>query len=263
MRLGKPRYVDKFVKNPTEIKLESEEIVSVYALASDLTDDEKNEWAKHILSHYIKDSDINNGAKLMGLTRAEYIEKMILPSTELRKGSEVSGVFGELIFSDFIEFILHYQVPRYKLYETYAGNPNQGIDIIAYKCGPIKSKHDTVLYAEIKSRLKKKDFKVLQEAIDDISKRSEKEFSLALDVARRKLKTMGYTEEADQIARFEDSESPCVRLKFAGLITNATACDADSFAGVCISAGTSIETHVIHSTDLWNLVQDLWRRACA
>lgn len=263
MKLPKPKYTDRFTRNSAEIRIQSGEVVSIYSIADGLTDDEKNEWAKHILAHYIKESDIDRGAGLQGKTRAEYIEQMILPSTSLRNGAEVSGVFGEIVFCDFIEHILGYSVPRYKLFGTFPGNPNQGIDIVAYKLDTAKRSNDTAVYAEIKAVLSKTQFDKLQAAITDSEKRTDKDFALALDAARRKLEMMGDAEEATDIARFEDSEKPCRRIKSAGLITASNSCTSDNFVGIRITAGNKIESYVIHASDLWNLAKDLWRRACS
>lgn len=85
----------------------------------------------------------------------------------MRNGGEVSGVFGEIVFSDFIEYILQYNVPRYKLYAAQPGNPNQGIDIVAYKNDQTHDVNDTIVFAEIKARLSSAQFNILQDAIND------------------------------------------------------------------------------------------------
>lgn len=268
MRFPKPQYINKFQKLSTEVKLNSGEPVVVYTISQTLTDEEKNEWAKHILHHYISDGDIDAGAKIHNLSKAEYIKSFVLPSIELRNGSEVSGVFGEIVFSDFIEYILDYVVPRYKLFNAYPGNPNQGIDIVAYKLNRENHDKDVVLFAEIKARLGCKDFHKLQEAINDAEHRSDRQCAIALDSARRRLKSMGNLDEAQNIARFADSEKPCIRMKSAGVITSAISCTSDDFAshdnfiGVNINSGEKIETHVIFANDLMNLAKDLWERAC-
>ena len=69
-------------------------------------------------------------------------------------------------------------------------------------------------------------------------------------------------EEVTRLARFEDSERPCKRIKSAGLITSSTTCAMEHFLGVNIPVVNVIETHVVHAADLWKLAQDLWRRAC-
>lgn len=268
IKLTKPHYIDKFERVTAEIKLNSGELINVYTISPTLTDDDKNEWSKHILHHYISDEEIDAGVKLNKVSRENYIENYVLPSIELRNGGEVSGVFGEIVFSDFIEYILQFNVPRYKFYNNFPGNPNQGIDIVAYKRDEKNTNNDVVLFAEIKARLSNKNFHELQEAINDAEKRTDKDYALILDSARRKLLAMGDYEEANAISRFSDSESPCKRIKSAGLITSANSCSSDDFVskgkflGVNIRNGERIETHVIYADDLWDLTKDLWRRAC-
>lgn len=268
MRFPKPKYINKFQQASADVKLNSGELVAVYTISQTLTDEEKNEWSKHILHHYITEEDIERGAKVSKISRAEYIKSFVLPSIELRNGSEISGVFGEIVFSDFIEYVLHYAVPRYKLYNTYPGNPNQGIDIVAYRKNQKDSNKDILLFEEVKAKLSCKDFHKLQDAINEADKCSDKKCAVALDFARRKLEKMGNLDEAQDIARFADSEKPYVRKKCAGLITSATNCTSDDFAsnkkfiGVNIKNGGKIETHVIFANELMNLVKDLWERAC-
>lgn len=268
IRLSKPHYIDKFEEIPTEIKLNSGEIINVYTISPNLTDDDKNEWSKHILHHYISDDEINVGVNTNKLSKEDYIKNFVLPSIELRNGGEVAGVFGEIVFSDFIEYILHFKVPRYKFYNNFPGNPNQGIDIVAYRMDEQNTNNDTVLFAEVKARLNNKNFHELQKAINDAEKRTDKDYALILDSARRKLSAMGDFEGAEAISRFSDSESPCKRIKSADLITSANSCSSEDFVakgkflGVNIRNGEKIETHVIYAEDLWDLAKDLWRRAC-
>lgn len=268
MKFEKPSYIDKFQKFSADVQLNSGESIIVYTIAETITDEEKNAWAKHILYHYISEDGIEKGVKATKNSRAEYIKNYVLPSIELRNGSEVSGAFGEIVFSDFIEYVLNYDVPRFKMYDTYPGNPNQGIDIVAYRKNQENPDKDIVLFAEIKARLSCKDFHRLQEAINDAEKRTDEMCAVSLDFARRKLESMGNDDEARDIARFADSEMPCIRKKSAGLITSATSCDSndflshDGFVGVNIKKGEQIESHVIFAKDLMCLAKELWERAC-
>jgi hypothetical protein len=257
MRFSRPQYIDRFQKSTVPVQLASGEFVNVYSIAAGLTDAEKNEWAKHILAHYISTADIAEGAKINGKTEQEYIQEFVLPTA----GKDKSGEFGEIIFADFIEYVLGFTVPRFKQYGKYPNNPTQGVDIIAYKADATNSTNDTVLYGEIKSYLSERNFPILQKAIDEITGRDDKKFTLAIEHYRRNLKNRGDIAESQEIARYQDAEKPCKRIKSAGLITLANACDTNDFVGVKISAGNTIETHVIYATDIWTLAQDLWRRA--
>lgn len=262
MLLERPSFISQFLKCDNEIKLQSGEKICVYTIKA-VSNEEKNEWAKHLLNNFTTEQEIINGAKLNNVSKTEYIKQFVLPSEDLRNGSELSGVFGEILFSDFIQYILGYEVPRYKFYGGYPGNPNQGIDIIAYKfCVDGQSEEDEMLFAEIKSRLSCKNFGILQEAIDDIEKRQEKEYALALDAARRKLELMNNKMEAKHLERFQDSENPCKRVRIAGINTSALFCDSNDFIGVKISANSTVLLHVIYANDLMFLAKDLWRRAC-
>jgi hypothetical protein len=260
MKFNKPQYISHFVKNNANITLNSGESVIVYSISNDLTETELNEWAKHILMHYIPQDKITNGAVIHNISEQKYIEDYVLPSVS-EQTKDVSGNFGEIVFCDFIEFVLGYSVPRYKFYDNQRGNPTQGIDIVAYKMNTRPSPNDTILYAEVKASLSKVNFNRLQNAINDIEKRKDKDFALALNTAWRKLESIGNIDESNKIKRFLDSETNCKRTKSAGLITAATACSTEDFVGVNISNGNTIETHVIYAPDLWELAKDLWKRA--
>jgi hypothetical protein len=258
MRFSRPQYIDRFQKSTVPVQLGSGEFVNVYSIAAGLTDTEKNEWAKHILAHYISTADIAKGARITGKTEQEYIQKFVLPTA----GKDKSGEFGEIIFADFIEYILGFTVPRFKQYGKYPNNPTQGVDIIAYKADATNSTNDTVLYGEIKSYLSERSFPILQKAIDEITGRDDEKFSLALEIMRLALERRGDEAESKEVERYSNpAENPCKRIKSAGLITLANACETNDFVGVKISAGNTIETHVIYATDIWTLAQDLWRRA--
>jgi len=260
MKFNKPQYISHFIENNANITLNSGESVIVYSISNDLTETELNEWAKHILAHYISQDDIINGAKSNKISEQKFIENYVLPSIS-NQTKDVSGNFGEIIFCDFIEFVLEYSVPRYKLYGNPPGNPTQGIDIIAYKMNTYPDPDDTILYAETKAVLSKTNFNKLQNAINDIEKRKDKDFALALNTAWRKLELIGNINESIKIKRFLDSEKSCKRSKSAGLITTANACNTEDFVGVNISNDNTIETHVIYAPDLWELAKDLWKRA--
>jgi len=262
MKFNKPQYISHFIKNNANITLNSGESVIVYSISNDLTETELNEWAKHILAHYTSQDDIIEGAKSNKISEQKFIENFVLPSvSNQNQTKDVSGNFGEIVFCDFIEFVLEYSVPRYKLYGNPPGNPTQGIDIVAYKMDARPDPDDIILYAEVKASLSETIFSRLQDAINDIEKRKDKDFALALNTAWRKLKLIGNVDEATKIKRFLDSEKPCKRVKSAGLITTANACNTEDFVGVNISNGNTIETYVIYAPDLWELAKDLWKRA--
>lgn len=256
MKFSKPKYIKKFIPNSNTVALDSGESIVVYSIADGLTEAELNEWAKHILAHYISSEEIIDGANANKISEQEYIANFVLPTAK----KDLSGNFGEIIFADFIEFVLGYSVPRYKLYGNYPNNPTQGIDIVAYKKNIFNSAEDTVLFSEIKCRLSKKSFVSLQEAINDIAKR-DKEYALTLEFMRRRLNQIGNADEAQEVSRFSDPEKPYKLIKGAGLITLSDVCTTNDFVGVSLEGGNRIEVHVIHSNDIWNLTQDLWRRA--
>lgn len=94
MLLERPSFISRFLKCDNEIKLQSGEKICVYTIKA-VSNKEKNEWAKHLLNNFTTEQEIINGAKLNNVSKAEYIKQFVLPSEDLRNGSELSGVFGE------------------------------------------------------------------------------------------------------------------------------------------------------------------------
>lgn len=260
MKVNRPAYINWFTKNTTPVIISTGEIVVVYSINHIVDDIILDEWAKHLLYQYCDNTTITSEALACGKTVENYIKEDVLPNRPMN----LSGNFAEMLFSDFVEFVLGYNVSRYKYFELSTPNssPN-GIDLIALKFDNNNHVNDVALFMEIKARLKETNFNKLQEAINDITKRDDKDFALALNAAKRKLKARGENQEALQFERFQNpAENPFKKILAAGAITQSIHCSSTDCIGISVPDGSNIKLHIIHADDLWNLAKDLYRRAC-
>lgn len=258
MRYKKPKYIEWFVKNPEEIKLDTGESLVVYSINHQVDDSILDEWGKHISQHYIDDYRAEERAHKLKVSKEEYLKSNWFDLA----GKDISGNFAEIVFSDFIEFVLGFQVPRYKLFNNYPGNPQHGIDLFGFKFNEKDSTKDIVNFMEVKAVLSKKDYSTISSSVEDINKRTDKQFALILENAHEKLFSLGCFDEVTMIERFQDSEKQCIRLKSSGAITISDTCTSDDFIGLKVTNGLDVMIHLIHGNDLLNVAKDLYRRAC-
>lgn len=70
-------------------------------------------WGHHFRQHYCLDAEIDDFRAGTGLTRSEYLLNYVFPDGKEKPGPFIrSGDFGELLISDYLEFIMGYWVPR-------------------------------------------------------------------------------------------------------------------------------------------------------
>lgn len=105
MKFNKPQYINKLLANSTPVNLNSGESVVVYSIAPNLTDDELNEWAKHILAHYISANDIKNGATIHKVSEQEYIETFVLPTEKKTFPVILEKLFLLILLSLYWDFV--------------------------------------------------------------------------------------------------------------------------------------------------------------
>jgi len=259
MLFTRPKYIDWFLeKTDSEVKIESGETVSVFRIAH-LDDDEKlNEWAKHILRHYRSDAQIKSGADAnCGGNKSKYISDFIIKPIEKK---DVSGDFGEIIFCDFLEYVLDYEVPRYKKLNTLPSNPTQGIDLFGFKLKTTGS--NEVVFMEVKSRLASKKFNAVGTSIAESINREDTHRAFLLENARLHYEFASDMDMTGKITLLQSSDKPPLRRTMAGIITTADECDTNDFIGVKIETGKTCKIFALHGLELWKLAQSLYERAC-
>lgn len=261
MRYGKPKYINWLIKNDGEFKLKTNESVNVYSINHEHDEEILDEWGKHISQHYISNDQAEQRASQLKIPKYDYMFKFWLDLA----GKDISGNFAEIVFSDYLEYVLNFEVPRYKLFNNYPGNPQQGIDLVGFKFfnnDKTYSPNDAVNFMEVKAALSRTDYKTITNSIDDINKRTDVHYALILENAHEKLRSFGCFDEVALIERFQDSEKQCVKIKSSGALTISSANFENDFLGLSVTNGKNVTIHLIHGIDLLDLAKDLYRRAC-
>lgn len=212
-----PNYITWLVSEPS-IEIRDGKKVECYKLEYDIKDDVTiNAWAKHIRRHYESDEDLEESINSTQMSKESYLRELVIPQREMVKGPAMrSADFGEIIFSDLLEFIKGFEVPRCKQYNRATPTQSeQGTDILAYKFQQddyTPTIEDELLAIESKMGATSSNYSKVTEAIEH-SIKDELRASITLNYYRKKLKTMGKNDESDRIARFQRKSENDYKLR--------------------------------------------------
>lgn len=227
-----------------------------------------SDWAKHFRNQYCLDSEIDLLRGGPSLSRSEYLNKMKFPDRSGLGPSIRSGDFGEILVADYLEFSLHYWVPRTRYNrKTIKNESTKGSDILGFKfvSDDNNSPDDTLAIFESKSQFtKSKNKSKLQEAVDgsmkDFIRKAE-----SLNAIKQRYIDKGLVDEALKIERFENlTDHPYKEVYGAVALFSTDLFDSE------LVKNTSINEHpnkdqlillVIKGTNMMDLVHDLYRRA--
>ena len=131
--------------------------IEIYELNYDLGNDEIfSKWAKHFRNHYCLDSKIERLIRGTNQTKAEYLSNIKFPESNANGAKTRAGDFGEILVSDFLEYILNFWVPRTRFSERQnRNNPTQGVDVIGFKSDDytLNNRNDELIIFEVKCKL--------------------------------------------------------------------------------------------------------------
>ena len=97
-----------------------------------------DDWALHIRRHYISDQELEEECDLLGVSPEAYLRANIIPQKDEGLGPTArSNTISEILFSDLLEFIFEYHVPRCRQYNMSGKTVSEhGTDIVGYiDCG--------------------------------------------------------------------------------------------------------------------------------
>lgn len=204
--MDKPEYLKWIVAEEGVVK-NFDKTLKCYQI--NYNDDSKvlDDWALHIRRHYISDEELEGECELLDITPEEYLKTYIIPQKTDGMGSTArSNTISEILFSDLLEFIFGYHVPRCRQYNMSGKTVSEhGTDIIGYKLvkkDKKPSKEDTLVATEVKAVLSSEDTSVIDKAVTDSSK-DEYRVALTLNYMRRKLRDMKRSDEENDIMRFQ------------------------------------------------------------
>lgn len=227
------------------------------------------EWAKQFRRNYCLDDELDEMTSVMSISSKEYLKDYKLPSDNGIGLSTMSGDFGEILVSDYLQHIEGYVVPRTRYNSKANKNTStQGSDVLGYKKDSLNTANDEVVVIEVKSSATTSgNFKAknkLQEAINDSDKDFER-FSTSIVASYLKLKSSNNDEQANVVKRFLNiTDDPF------NVIYGAVAVHSNQSFDINVLKEVVSKNHrdyqklrllVIHSDDLMNFIKSLYLEA--
>ena len=198
--------------------------VEIYELNYDLGNDEIfSKWAKHFRNHYCLDSKIERLIRGTNQTKAEYLNNIKFPESNVNGAKTRAGDFGEILVSDFLEYILNFWVPRTRFSERQnRNNPTQGVDVIGFKSDDytLNNRNDELMIFEVKCKLTGTSKSYTKDRMMTAINDSKKDFSLRKAEALNGIKSWyllrNQDNKANAIERFQDpKDKPFIELSGA------------------------------------------------
>ena len=251
--------------------------IQVYKLNSELLDDNSlNNWALGLMNNYIEEHLLEQAISGTGLTKKEYLEKMIFPNPKVSHGAAtMSGEFGELLVYDYISYVLEYYVPRIRYFNKVNPNlPVPGSDVIGYQVKNIDkpSKADHLIVAEVKTRSSKSGNKksLCEKTVKDAIEHSVKDrvrVGESLNAEKIKLLNRGRIKEAQIVERFQNkTDNPYTLYFYAVAVLDSDLYSDKVVLDVVNNQHENVKSTsilIIHSKGLLLFLRDLYRRACS
>lgn len=247
--------------------------VEIYKLNHEiLTEESLNDWALGLRNNYVEESLLERLISGTGLTKEEYLRKFIFPDYKASLGpSTMSGEFGELLFLDYVNFVLKYYVTRTKYFSKInPSNPLNGTDVIAYKMQNIlkPSINDQLIAGEVKTRSNKYLVKMtlddnpLRDAITD-SEKDRIRIGESLNAEKRRLLDRNRDNEAKIVERFQNkTDNPFVMNFYAVAVLDSRHYSEEFFSEVINQKEDSDKKIlIIYSSELLDFLKDIYRRA--
>lgn len=266
--MNRPQYINWIVKEDGVV-FEDQQPLNCYKLSYEIDDAILDDWALHIRRHYVSDDELEEDVALHKLTAEEYLHQYAIPQAGEPFGPTArSNDISEILFADLFEFILNYEVPRCKQYNRSGKNESEhGTDVIAYRFyaeGKEPNKNDELVAIEVKARLSSTEAcATIKDAVVD-SRKDEHRFSHTLDYYRKKLRSMGKSAEATDVARFQQKTEYPYKMSYVGAaISSLPTVKKKIIVGV---KGTDLELKTdqsvfyVHGTDLMVLTHQVFER---
>ena len=262
------KYLDWYDKEEALYTSDKKEITVLNLIKED-NNEILNEWANHFRSNYRSLEDLEYDVEDTGKTKEEYLTNDVFPDKTVAPGPSTRvGDFCELLVADYIEFVRNYYVPRTRYCRKINRNMSSpGSDILAFKMNKKSTRKDEVFVVEVKGtanpKSSHKGYQRLQDAIDDSGKDIVR-YSESLNAAKRRLRDIGDNENAKLIGRFQNYADRPYIIKYgaSAVLTNNIFVAEDMIKTTTKNhKGENLELIVIHTQNLKELIDELYRRA--
>lgn len=236
----------------------------------DIQDDPEifEEWAKQFRRNYCSDDELKEMTTKMNISSNEYLKDYKLPSDSGIGLSTMSGDFGEILISDYLQHVEKYIVPRTR-YDSKVNKDTstQGSDVLGYKTDSLKSDNDEIVVMEVKSSASSnnssKAKQKLQEAIDHSDKDFER-FSTSVVASYLKLMRSN-NKQANVVSRFLNiADNPYNIVYGAVAVHSNESYDTDLIKETVSESHRGNQTLrllVIHSDELMDFIKKLYLKA--
>lgn len=246
------------------ITTKDNEIVEIFELSSNISDECLNEWATHFRQNYCTDDILDSLISGTGMTKKEYLLSQKFPDASDGFGPGTrSGDFAELLISDYLEFTLGYIVHRERYKNKFNRNSStQGTDVVGFKfVGSKPSSGDEFITFEVKAQASGTKAKNrLQEAIDDSYKDAVRKGE-TLSALKQIYIEKGNHEKASQVERFQNKpDRPYTEKYGAAAVHDTTTYSEDLISNVKLN-GSKRWMIVVKRDNLMNLVHRLYEVA--
>ncbi len=253
--------------------------IEVWEFRHEQNDAVLSTWAKHFRNHYCLDTHIDS---LRGKrTPSDYLTDIKFPSETTKLGPSIrAGDFGEILVSDYLQWILEYWVPRVRWSSKVVRDESpKGSDVIGFRFNKkdcTASTKDVLFVFESKTKFSSSKINRLQNAINDSAKDIFR-IDESLNFIKQKLFEKRETEQAKKIERFQNPvDTPYKKTYGAAAIISNECFDSDELASSDCSKipksskskeffphpnGDSLVLLVIKGPGMMELVHELYRRA--
>ena len=226
------------------------------------------DWAKQFRRNYCSDDELAEMTGLMKISPKEYLENFKLPSDSGIGLLTMSGDFGEILVSDYFQYIEEYMVPRTR-YDSKVNKDTstQGSDVLGYKQDSSNVSNDEVVVVEVKSSAStsssSKAKNKLQEAINHSDKDFER-FSTSIVASYLRLKKSN-SDQAKVVERFLNiTDKPFNVIYGAVAVYSNQSYDIDVIKAVVSKKHRDFQKLrllVIHSDELMKFIRELYLKA--
>lgn len=200
-----------WLKKETSLLSVDGKTIEVYSLNCDLNNDTiMSEWATHFRNQYCDDSEIDL-LKPKNQSRKDFLNQIKFPDPSNAPGPSIrSGDFGEIVISDFLEFLENYWVPRTRYNRKDIQNESsKGSDVLGFKFASTHSfsADDELCIFEVKAGYSntKDKYDRLQDAVIG-SQKDEKRKAESLNAIKQRFIDLRQFNEENKIERFQDPE---------------------------------------------------------
>ncbi|MBT2119567.1 DUF1837 domain-containing protein [Dyella sp. LX-66] len=267
--LEHPKHLECLTKSKISLQTADGRLIEVWELDVPLSAELLSPWASRFRQQYCPDHEIDQLREGTGLSRADYLTQLVFPDKSNAPGPAIrSGDFAELLVSDYVEFVLGYQVPRGKYADKASRNESvKGVDILGFKMvnPPHVSLNDTLLAFEVKAKASGAPYSgQLQSAIDDSSEDYLRR-AITLNATKRRLLRAGEGQEALVVQRFQNqADHPYIYRSGAAALLSDDAYNKVALEGSVTEKhqnSKNLELIVIRGSALMNLIHALYERA--